>query len=254
MASPIEPHLPDHPPALQSSESQLSLFTATEQWQTNGRQAIDLVPSMSSEALLLWKQRVADFQRQTRFQAPETQGSLFGLPLGTLAEAPGSYGLDPSDRSEPSDSSRLALSTPDPTPSPTISDRLWQSLATDPIDLNPFALPQQNINFWQYPTHESGGAALYFVIDYEASLVLYIGETLRSHKRWKGAHDCKRYLSHYRQVHYEHHQPTRLGIGFWGEAPVETKARQRLERSLIERWRSPFNKENWTLWGTPFVS
>jgi hypothetical protein len=193
---------------------------------------------MSQEALQVWKQRVANFQMQTRFQPPANQGEL----LGMVSEASGSYQLTltaTATATAPTENDPLAaLSPPEP----------------DPINLNPFALPQQNINFWQYPTHESGGAALYFVIDYEATLLLYIGETLRSHKRWKGVHDCKRYLSHYRQVHYEHHLVTRLGIGFWGEAPVNTKSRQRLERSLIDRWRSPFNKENWTLWGTPFVS
>ncbi|MEO1211419.1 MAG: GIY-YIG nuclease family protein, partial [Cyanobacteria bacterium J06638_20] len=28
---------------------------------------------------------------------------------------------------------------------------------------------------------------------------------------------------------------------------------QHLESALIYRWRSPFNKENWTFWGTPFT-
>jgi hypothetical protein len=26
-----------------------------------------------------------------------------------------------------------------------------------------------------------------------------------------------------------------------------------LELGLIERWKAPFNKENWTLWSAPFV-
>jgi len=39
------------------------------------------------------------------------------------------------------------------------------------------------------------------------------------------------------------------------QLPVSsTRPRQQLEKSLIAKWRSPFNKENWNFWGTPFVS
>ena len=123
----------------------------------------------------------------------------------------------------------------------------------DPESINPFELEQRNINFWQSPTADEGTSALYFVIDYEAMLLLYVGETVKSNQRWKGVHDCKRYLANYRQSHYEHQLPTRLGIGFWPHAPKETRLRQRLESALIKKWRAPFNKENWTYWGTPFV-
>jgi len=34
---------------------------------------------------------------------------------------------------------------------------------------------------------------------------------------------------------------------FWAR-----KARQQLERALILKWRSPFNKENWQMWGQLF--
>ncbi|MGA1411561.1 MAG: GIY-YIG nuclease family protein [Prochlorotrichaceae cyanobacterium] len=123
----------------------------------------------------------------------------------------------------------------------------------DPDRLDPFQLPRQNINFWRWKVSDSGEAALYFVIDYHLPLLLYVGETVKSNQRWKGEHDCKRYLSQYRQAHYDHQQDTQLGIAFLRGAPSHYKARQRLELSLIQRWRSPFNKENWTLWGTPFV-
>ncbi|WP_228061762.1 hypothetical protein [[Phormidium] sp. LEGE 05292] len=32
-----------------------------------------------------------------------------------------------------------------------------------------------------------------------------------------------------------------------------TKPRQQLESVLIAKWKSPFNKQNWDVWGTPFV-
>jgi hypothetical protein len=125
---------------------------------------------------------------------------------------------------------------------------------TDPETINPFALPRQNTQFWRWKASDAGVSALYFVIDYELSLLLYVGETVHSHQRWKGEHDCKRYLLNYQQAHYELDLPTQLGIAFWQDAPRGTRDRQRLESALIARWRSPFNKENWTLWNTPFVN
>ena len=119
--------------------------------------------------------------------------------------------------------------------------------------VDPFQLPRQNTQFWRWNTQDAGVSALYFVIDYDCSLVLYVGETIKSESRWKGVHDCKRYLLHYQQAHYNLDLTTQLGIAFWKDAPTHTRSRQRLESDLIYQWRSPFNKENWTFWGTPFV-
>ncbi len=123
---------------------------------------------------------------------------------------------------------------------------------TSPLP-NPFDCPRQNTQFWRWKASDAGVSALYFVIDYEINLLLYVGETLQSDARWKGSHDCKRYLLHYQQAHYNLDLPTQLGIAFWKDAPSHTRDRQRLESELIHRWRSPFNKENWTFWATPFV-
>ncbi len=129
-----------------------------------------------------------------------------------------------------------------------------QADPADPDTLDPFSLPQQNTEFWRWQADSAGVAALYFVIDSEASILLYVGETVKSNQRWKGEHDCKRYLLNYRQVHYQHQLPSTLGIAFWPAAPAETRPRQRLELALIKKWRSPFNKENWQFWGTPFTA
>ena len=123
----------------------------------------------------------------------------------------------------------------------------------DPTSIDPFSLPQQNTEFWRWQASDEGVAALYFVIDYKLPILLYIGETVKSGQRWKGEHGCKRYLLNYRQVHYQNQLETCLGIAFWSLAPTQTRDRQRLETALIERWRSPFNKENWEFWGTPFT-
>ncbi|MBW4693629.1 MAG: GIY-YIG nuclease family protein [Lyngbya sp. HA4199-MV5] len=128
-----------------------------------------------------------------------------------------------------------------------------QGVDADPDCLDPFSLPQQNTEFWRWKADSQGVAALYFVIDYALPILLYVGETVKSGQRWKGEHDCKRYLLNYRQAHYQNQLETHLGIAFWSLAPTQTRDRQRLESVLIHKWRSPFNKENWEFWGTPFT-
>ncbi|MFK8181816.1 MAG: GIY-YIG nuclease family protein [Phormidesmis sp.] len=122
--------------------------------------------------------------------------------------------------------------------------------------LDPFSLRRQNTEFWRWQFDDVGVAAMYFVIDYalpDTPLLLYVGETVKSNQRWKGVHDCKRYLTNYRQSHYENGLDSELAIAFWPNAPADRKERQQLEGQLIYKWRSPFNKENWRYWNTPFV-
>lgn len=119
--------------------------------------------------------------------------------------------------------------------------------------IDPFALPPQNAEFWRGQFQEAGVPALYFVVDHEVPVLLYVGETVKSNQRWQGVHDCKRYILSYVATHRAHDLPVAVNIGFWPHADADRKARQRLESDLIRRWRSPFNKENWQLWSTPFV-
>ncbi|TVQ08135.1 MAG: GIY-YIG nuclease family protein [Leptolyngbya sp. DLM2.Bin27] len=119
--------------------------------------------------------------------------------------------------------------------------------------IDPFALPPQNAEFWRGQFQESGVPALYFVVDHGAELLLYVGETVKSNQRWQGVHDCKRYILSYIEAHRAHALTVAVNIGFWPYADCDRKARQALEQELIQRWRSPFNKENWPQWNTPFV-
>jgi hypothetical protein len=129
-------------------------------------------------------------------------------------------------------------------------------IALNADSLNPLELPRQNTQFWRWKAEDAGVSSLYFVFDYGTGgspLLLYTGETVKSNQRWKGEHGCKHYLLNYQQAHYHYSLPTEIGIAFWQDAPAQTKPRQQLERDLILKWRSPFNKENWTFWGTPFT-
>jgi hypothetical protein len=119
--------------------------------------------------------------------------------------------------------------------------------------LDPFTLPLQNAEFWRGQFQESGVPALYFVVDHQVPVLLYVGETIKSNQRWQGVHDCKRYILSYVETHRVHALPVAVNIGFWPYAAIDRKTRQGLESALIRRWRSPFNKENWAIWGTPFV-
>lgn len=67
----------------------------------------------------------------------------------------------------------------------------------DPDKIDPFSLRPCPMSFYRLPADSPGAACIYFVIDSAAQIVLYIGETCWSNKRWKGTHDCKRYLDKY---------------------------------------------------------
>ncbi|MBE7381289.1 MAG: GIY-YIG nuclease family protein [Leptolyngbya sp. SIO1E4] len=131
---------------------------------------------------------------------------------------------------------------------------LFDSSSRSPADeIDPFTLPQRNAEFWRGQFSDAGNAALYFVVDHELPLLLYVGETVKANQRWKGTHDCKRYILSYVSAHRAQTAPIQVNIGFWPHAPEDRKARQSLESELIRKWRSPFNKENWRRWATPFI-
>ncbi|WP_196528075.1 GIY-YIG nuclease family protein [Nostoc commune] len=122
----------------------------------------------------------------------------------------------------------------------------------DPDRIDPLLLRLVPMSFHRMPADNPGDVSLYFIVDSAASLVLYVGETCRSNKRWKGIHACKDYIASYQDLHYRYGIQTAVNSAFWWDAPVERKPRQELELSLILKWRSPFNKENWERWGQPF--
>jgi hypothetical protein len=122
----------------------------------------------------------------------------------------------------------------------------------DPNKIDPLQLQVRSLSFYRMPADTPGDACLYFVVDSAVGLVLYVGETCKSNKRWKGIHDCKGYIESYQDLHYRYGIKTALNIAFWWDTPVDRRSRQKLELGLILKWRSPFNKENWQRWGQPF--
>lgn len=124
--------------------------------------------------------------------------------------------------------------------------------------LQPLSLPAETVSFWRWPQAPHAGAALYLVLDRPAHLphplLLYVGETARADRRWKGAHDCKSYLAAYREALAKADLTSLLSIRFWCEAPQPTAERRALEQALIQRWKPPFNKETRGRWCTPFTA
>lgn len=134
----------------------------------------------------------------------------------------------------------------------SLFDQVTPVAGVDTID--PFSLPPQNAEFWREHPQEAGVPALYFVVDHRVPLLLYVGETVKSNQRWRGVHDCKGYILNYVEAHRQHQLAVTVNIGFWPHADQDRRSRQALESALIRHWRSPFNKENWNLWHTPFVA
>ncbi len=123
----------------------------------------------------------------------------------------------------------------------------------DPDKIDPLALRLQPMSFYRMATDDTpGSAAIYFIMDNTMPLILYIGETSRSNKRWQGVHDCKDYIASYQELHYRYRLQTAVNLAFWWDAPIKTRPRQQLELALIQKWRSPFNKEMWEKYGQPF--
>jgi hypothetical protein len=163
---------------------------------------------MDDSSLKSWKDKIADYQNQSRMSQATFQGSLFS--------------------------------------SVTVN------VDADLID--PFGLEIQNFFFFNWPVDRNpNDPCIYFVIDTAMPLLLYVGETCKVNQRWAGYHDCKRYVLNYQNLHFKHQSRTMINIAFWWDTPSEMRSRQALEARLIHKWRSPFNKENWSFWGTPFV-
>ena len=122
--------------------------------------------------------------------------------------------------------------------------------------INPFLLTSFSINFWRSKKSVDNGPAMYFVIDTikNSKIILYIGETNSANKRWKGDHDCKNYISNYKETMSNNNLESNLDIRFFLDVPKEVKLRRKLEKRLIYLWLPPFNKETRDRWTTTFTN
>lgn len=123
------------------------------------------------------------------------------------------------------------------------------------VDLfDPFALETHPDQFYDLPNYNLSESCLYFILDTHANLLLYVGETkLSPHQRWVN-HDCKNYIQNYIELHRKYKLNLMIRSAFWWGISTDKKLRQTIEKNLITKWRSPFNKESWQYWGQPFKS
>ncbi len=118
--------------------------------------------------------------------------------------------------------------------------------------IDPFQLKLHSSTFYRSRQHGER-ICIYFIIDNAVPLLLYVGETMQSAKqRWNGVHDCRDYIANYIDLHRKYDLDVKVCSAFWHDTPEERTARLKLERKLILRWQSPFNKENWHKYGKPF--
>ena len=122
--------------------------------------------------------------------------------------------------------------------------------------IDPFSLQPLSLNFWRTNQHIHCGPAMYFVIDNmeDSKIILYIGETNSANKRWKGEHDCKNYLTNYKEAIAYNNLSSHQDIRFYLDVPKEIKLRRKLEQQLIYLWLPPFNKETRDRWTTTFTN
>ena len=122
--------------------------------------------------------------------------------------------------------------------------------------IDPFSLQPLSLNFWRTNQQIHNGPAMYFVIDTMVSskIILYIGETNSANKRWKGDHDCKNYLTNYKEALAYNNLSSHQDIRFYLDVPKEVQLRRKLEQQLIYLWLPPFNKETRDRWTTTFTN
>ena len=126
----------------------------------------------------------------------------------------------------------------------------------DEKKINPFSLQPFSLSFWRTSQSVHQGPAMYYVIDNMANskIILYIGETNSANKRWKGEHDCKKYLINYKEALASNNLESHQDIRFFLDVPKEVKLRRKLEHNLIYLWLPPFNKETRSRWSTTFTN
>jgi len=194
----------------------------------------DALP-LARRQLLEWQERLATYQAALWLDGEAVQGGETKLGVGEAEQ---------SSLFVAGEVGELAAPAPDPN--------------AEARALRPLSLPAQSLAFWRWPQAPHQGPALYFVLDrpdhLAHPLLLYVGETARADRRWKGAHDCKSYLAAYREALARADLAARLSIRFWCEAPAATGPRRALEQALIQRWKPPFNKETRGRWSTPFTA
>jgi len=66
------------------------------------------------------------------------------------------------------------------------------------------------------------------------------------------SHYCRDYTASYQWLNHRYKLKVAVNIGFCWDVSIEQKGRQALELAIIKKWKPPFNKECWELYGQLF--
>lgn len=133
-----------------------------------------------------------------------------------------------------------------------ISQNTWH----EADEIEPLKLKLYPADFYRMPPalkYLEDQGCIYFLIDHFAEIILYIGETkLSAYQRWIGPHYAKMYTLSYIERHRQDDLECAVCCAFWLHIPPEKKILLQWERELIFKWRPPFNRQMWEIYGQPF--
>jgi hypothetical protein len=146
---------------------------------------------------------------------------------------------------------RLRTKTEQPTLFEIAQNTRYEADDIDPLKLKPYPA-----DFYRMPPalqYLNDQGCIYFLIDYFAEIILYIGETkLSAYRRWIGEHYAKKYTLSYIERHRQDDLECSVCCTFWLDVPPQKKILLQMESELISKWRSPFNRQMWEIYGQPF--
>jgi len=123
-------------------------------------------------------------------------------------------------------------------------------------EIEPLRLKLYPADFYRMPPsleYSDDQGCIYFLIDHFAEIILYIGETkLSAYQRWIGPHYAKMYTLSYIERHRQDDLVCAVCCALWLHIPPEKKILLQWERELIFKWRPPFNRQMWEIYGQPF--
>ncbi len=112
-------------------------------------------------------------------------------------------------------------------------------------NINPFSLPGRSMSSLRSRDRDfRGQSCLYFICDAAANIILYVG-TIGTSESMPSMYDCSRYIECYEDLNSEHGFRTTIKIAYWSDIPEFIHTRHELVSMLIDKWKTPFNKQNW---------
>jgi DNA-directed RNA polymerase specialized sigma24 family protein len=112
-------------------------------------------------------------------------------------------------------------------------------------NINPFSLPGKSMSSLRSRDRDfQGKSCLYFICDTAANIILYVG-TIGTSESIPGMYDCSRYIECYEDLNSEHGFRTTIKIAYWQDIPEFVHTPHELVSMLIDKWKTPFNKQNW---------